>query len=100
MKFFIRAELVDSDTAIAAGISVTAYAPVLELCRRLIAAGHDPTARLEAYRGPILCLIVRSIGEAADLDVRSGAVGFKRHRGWRAAPPMRHEAHPNREARP
>jgi hypothetical protein len=50
----IRAELIGSDTAIALGHAVKAYAPVLELCRELVAAGQDPTTRLEAYRGPIL----------------------------------------------
>jgi hypothetical protein len=32
------------------------------MCRALITAGHDPASRLEAYRGNLLCLRVRSIG--------------------------------------
>jgi hypothetical protein len=54
----ICAELIGSTTATAAGISVTAYAPVLELCRRLVAAGRDPAAPLRAYRGDVLALRV------------------------------------------
>ncbi|HEY9460915.1 MAG TPA: hypothetical protein VIR04_08950, partial [Paralcaligenes sp.] len=39
-------------------------APVLALCRELIAAGYDPSAQLQVYRGSTLCLLVRSVGEA------------------------------------
>ena len=74
----ICAELIGSDSASAASISVTAYGPVLELCRRVIDAGHDPATPLYAYRGPTLCLKVRSIGEAARLRISPAGVGFKR----------------------
>jgi hypothetical protein len=74
----IRAELIGSDTASAAGITVTAYTPVLELCRTLLAAGRDPATPLHAYRGPTLCLKVRSIGEAARLRISPAGAGFKR----------------------
>jgi hypothetical protein len=47
----IRAEIRDSDTASALGITVTAEAPVLALCRELTAAGFDPASRHEAFRG-------------------------------------------------
>jgi hypothetical protein len=83
----ICAELIGSDTASAAGISVTAYTPLLELCRRLIAAGHDLATPLHAYRGLTLCLKVRSIGEAARLRISPAGVGFKRlPRGSTASP--------------
>jgi hypothetical protein len=75
----IRAELVGSDTATAAGITVIAFAPVLTLCRALIDAGHEPRRLLEAYRGEVLCLRVKTIGEAALLTVKTmgnGAPGF------------------------
>ena len=85
----IRAELIGSDTATALGNKVRAYAPVLALCRKLVAAGHDPATPLAAYRGNVLCLRVRSIGEAAALDVKSEGIGFKPYRGPRAASPMR-----------
>lgn len=84
----IRAELIGSDTATALGHSVTAYAPVLELCRALVAAGHDPVAPMQAYRGPTLCLIVRAIGEAAGLEINSKGTGLIRRRAVRTASPI------------
>ncbi len=87
----IRAKLVGVDTAIAAGITVIAYAPTLELCRKLIAAGYHPAARLEAYRGETLALIIGSIGAAADLTVEDDKQGKdlpslekQAARGWRS----------------
>jgi hypothetical protein len=65
----IRAELFDGDRCSAEGITVVAGAPVLAICRKLIQAGHDPDRPLCAYRGGVLCLTVRSIGEAAALTV-------------------------------
>jgi hypothetical protein len=75
-KTQIVAELIGSDTAFAAGLTVRAYAPVLCLCRRLIDAGAE-------------CLIIRSIGQAARLEINSGGTGFIRHRAVRAASSMR-----------
>lgn len=68
---------------------MTTSAPVLELCRALVAAGHDPASRLDAYRGDVLCLQVRSIGEAARLEINGHGTGFKRAGGGGTAPPMR-----------
>jgi hypothetical protein len=65
----ICADLVGSNTATACGIVVKARAPVLELCRQLVKAGHPPDLPLEAYRGPTLCLRVESIGVGARLTV-------------------------------
>jgi ribosomal protein L19 len=62
---------------------------VLDLCRALVAAGHDPATPLRAYRGAVLCLMVRSIGEAAKLRASSRGVGFER-----LAPPTVSEASP------
>jgi hypothetical protein len=42
-----------------------ASAPVLALCRELLAAGLDPDAATEAYRAGTMALRVRSIGEGA-----------------------------------
>jgi hypothetical protein len=71
----LRAELSGggaASTATAAGITVQADAPVLALCRRLLAAGHDPATALEAYRGSNLCLRLRSIGESGLTPLRPG----------------------------
>src|SRR6516225_7670285 len=47
----IRAELFGDGTAAAAGITMTGSAPILALCRKLVAAKHDPDQSLAAYRG-------------------------------------------------
>ena len=68
----IRAELIGDDRATALGIEARSAAPVLALCRALIAAGIDPASPMHVYRGATLALMVRSIGEAAALDVIDG----------------------------
>ena len=88
-KIPLIAELAGAETCSALGLTVTSSTPVLELCRRLIKAGHDPAAPLEAYRGIILCLRVRSIVEGAVLEINTKGTGFIRHRAVRAASPMR-----------
>jgi hypothetical protein len=85
----IRADLIGSNRASAAGITVNGHAPVCRLCRALIRAGHDPATPLEAFRGATLCLRVRSIGEGADLTVReSTADGKPRFIRYRTPFPM------------
>jgi hypothetical protein len=77
----IKAEL-SSDTiatVIASTIAVSIGSPVIALCRRLIDAGYPSSLDLEAYRGDKLCLKVRSIGEAAKLEV-SGSGRFTTRR--------------------
>jgi Holliday junction resolvase len=76
----IRAELIGSDECTAAGLTIRGRAPVLALCRQLIADGHDPGLPLEVWRGPVLCLRVRSIGEAAPVASRDA-------RPWVRTPP-------------
>jgi hypothetical protein len=85
----IKAQLRGDDTAEACGLTIRNSSPVLALCRRLIEAGHDPSTRLEAYRGDVLCLSIRSIGEAANLTVSPHSVGFVRLPERRIAPPKR-----------
>jgi hypothetical protein len=41
----------------------------------LLDAGHDPATRLDVYRGATLALTVRSIGEAAQLIVKTAGNG-------------------------
>lgn len=61
----IRAEIIGADQCRAEGIGVRGAAPVLAICRKLIAAGLDPARPLHAFRGNVLCLVVRRVGEAA-----------------------------------
>ena len=74
----IRAELSGSDHASACGVVVHSGSPIIALCRRLIAASYDPRTPLEAYRGNTLCLHVRSIGEAAGLEIAAHGLGFRK----------------------
>jgi hypothetical protein len=74
----LRANLVGVDQATCGGITVSSRTPVLALCRALIKAGHDPNASLQAYRGEILCLRVRSLADGAALTVEDGPDGKPR----------------------
>jgi hypothetical protein len=76
----IHAELIGSDTAAAYGYAVQSSSPVLALARDLIDADHFD-APLDAYRGDICCLHIRSISEAATLAVSTHGVGFRKTRG-------------------
>jgi hypothetical protein len=89
----IQTSLTGSRTCSALGVSVTGHAPVLALCRALVAAGHDPGRALHAFRGATLCLKVRSIDESSRLTVeddRHGTPRFrlKRDRGYGAGAPI------------
>jgi hypothetical protein len=68
----IRAEIDKSNRCDAEGYTVSASAPVLAMCRKLVEAGYDPGTPLHAYRGDTLCLAVRSIGEGARLECQEG----------------------------
>jgi hypothetical protein len=72
----VCAELLGSDTCKAAGVTARGPSPVLALCRELIGAGFDPSRQLHVYRGETACLRVRSIGEAARLEINSKCTGF------------------------
>ena len=85
----IRAELIGSNACTALGLTVHGYAPVLASCRQLIDTGIDPATELHASRGDTLCLSVRSIGEAAALEMNGAGTGFRPAREPDAAPPMR-----------
>jgi hypothetical protein len=45
---------------------------VAKLCRALIEAGRDPAAQLEVYRGDVLCLTVRTLGDGVALELTGG----------------------------
>jgi hypothetical protein len=85
----IRADLIGSDQCHAEGITVRSSAPVLAMCRKLIEAGFNADLPLRAYRGDVLCLTVRSIGEGAHLNINSKGTGFVRCRpAVRTGPPI------------
>jgi hypothetical protein len=71
----IHAILTGSNCCEALGITARGRAPILDLCRALVAAGYDPGRPLHAYRGDVLALKVRSIGEGAQLTVREDRAG-------------------------
>jgi hypothetical protein len=87
-KPVIRGELTGSSTCSAAGFTATSGTPVLVLCRELVAAGFYPDQPLEVYRGDTLALRIRSIGEAAALELNGEATGFRSRRQPDAAPPV------------
>ena len=76
-----------SDTYCSAlNFSVRSPSPVLALCRQLVESGiYGSSIPLDAYRGATLCLRVRSIGEAAELEI-DGRPAFYRPRAPRIAP--------------
>ena len=71
----IRAALFGSDQCRAEGRTVRAASPILETCHQLTQAGYDPDRPLHCYRGDILALRVRSIGEGAALTVKTAGNG-------------------------
>jgi hypothetical protein len=96
----IRAQLIGDDQATALGIEARSAAPLLDLCRKLVAAGHGPVSALHAYRGATLSLIVSSIGEAAALDVIDGRFQKWRSRKPSAASPILRTVPPPAPRRP
>jgi hypothetical protein len=83
------AELTGANTCTATGITARASAPVLALCRELLAAGVAPDRAMQVYRRATLSLRIRSIGEAAGLEINGDGTGFRPARKPDAAPPMR-----------
>jgi hypothetical protein len=90
----IHARLIGSDECRAEGYIYKSSSPVLGLCRLLVSVGFDPTCGMEAYRGSILCLKIRSIGEAARLEINGHGSGFCAFPERRTAPPVR-KSHPS-----
>ena len=64
----------------AEGLTATGYAPALDLCRLLVADGHDPNTPLHVNRDGVLALRVRSIGEGARFCVKDSSEGRPRFR--------------------
>ena len=88
-RHLLYADLSNDDVCEALGITIHSPSPLLDLCRALVEAGCDPATPLEAYRGDVLCLRVRSIGEAAKLKVGSDG---------KTKPSWKHSAWPSWEA--
>jgi hypothetical protein len=65
----IEAQLFGSTECRWRSIITRGQAPVLAMCRALIGAGFNPSRPLHVYRGNVLALKVRSIGEGARLTV-------------------------------
>jgi hypothetical protein len=91
----VRIELTGSDTATGCGLTAIGRSPVLKLCRILVDAGHDPTEPAQAYRGSTLCLHIRSIGEAAGLELGNTSTGRPYFRPRRTAPEPRTDENPD-----
>ena len=85
----VRAELVGSDRCLAAGYVTRGTTPVLAMCRKLVAAGINPAASLECYRGTTLAITVASIGQGAGLEINGHGTGFRALRKGGAASPIR-----------
>jgi hypothetical protein len=84
----IRATLSGDDIVTALGITAQSSSPVLALCRQLVAAGHDPATPMHVFRGDTLALIIRSIGDAARLEINGDGNGFRARRQPDACPPI------------
>jgi hypothetical protein len=61
----------------ASSLAVHISSPVLALADKLFNIGIDPATPLACYRGETLALKVRSIGEAAHLEVSGAGTGFR-----------------------
>jgi hypothetical protein len=83
----ICVELIGSNCCEAEGVIARGRAPVLELCRELLAAGFSPGRRLEAWRGDTRYIRVRSIGEGAHRTVADDRHGTPRLRRRQGRPP-------------
>jgi hypothetical protein len=82
MSNAIIAQLSSDTYATALGTTVRSPSPLLALCRQLVVSStYGSSTPLDAYRGAMLCLRVRSIGEAAKLEI--DGTGFRSIRGRR-----------------
>jgi hypothetical protein len=94
MTSALRCQLVGSDRCVCGDLSVRHNAPVLAMCRKLIAAGYDPDCPLEAYRSETLCLRISSIGHGAQYTAEEhrGPPELRRYKAFSradVAPPIR-----------
>ena len=86
----IIGQLSGDDTCMAAGLSVVGITTVLDLCRMLVQRGDDHKMPMEVFRHGVLALRIRSIGEAAKLEINGKGTRFKKCRQpVGTAPPLR-----------
>ena len=82
----VTATLAGSDRCEADGIAIRGAAPVLKLCRSLIAAGLDPDRALHVFRGAKLALRIRSLRDGARLTVKEPDRGRVHFAPWHGLP--------------
>ncbi len=87
----IRAELKSSKRCETLGITAGDSAPAY-LCRALVEAGHNRRRPLQVFRGRVLALVVRSIGDGPQLRIATLGAGFERIPGCTGDPPLRPNA--------
>lgn len=80
----IVAQLSGANQAEARGLVGRGAAPILALCRALVAAGHDPESPLRAFRRGTLAITIRTIAAGAALAVAEDRFGCPRFRAWKA----------------
>jgi hypothetical protein len=96
----VVAHLSGSSTCTGAGITANSPTPVLALCRELLAAGLDADTAMEVYRAGTLALRVRSLREAARLEINSKGTGFIVRPAVRKASPIARREAPCRVVAP
>jgi hypothetical protein len=91
----IRADL-SNGVASAKGHATGGNAPILNLCRLLIADNEDPRSPMMVWRGATIALKIRSIGEGARLGVREGdeTIRLCRYSPYEKEPHVDRSLHP------
>lgn len=79
----VRCNLIGSFTAQAGDLTASS---ATGLCRLLLAAGTNPDAALECYRGAVIALRIASIRAGANLTVRETTTDGPRFVRWKAFP--------------
>ncbi len=85
----VCAELTGDDRCAAAGVVAVGVTQTILLCKALLATGMSQDQALDVFRNGVLALRVRSIGEAAGLEIALEPPGFRRVRQRNAARPLK-----------
>jgi hypothetical protein len=81
MQDISRVEITGNSTATACNITCEGRTPILKLCRALLRKAYDPSLSLRCYRGDVLALTIRTIGNGAKLTVKEDIPGRPPHFG-------------------